>query len=170
MRLINIDAFIRRESMVHPGEQVDRRTKVLDSSEMTKPPNTRFYYSGSAAWRQQPCLIHIRVTLHTYHPNITNLSDHPKPSPILPPSCSPMHSPRQGIRRREWRSGTSSRVRPLPIFLTQLHAPNTSAFSAVTDAFPLIHHLTNRRTCTCVIIKFHNQTLKPVRVRLRKTR
>ena len=46
IRLINIDAFLRRESMIHPGEQVDRRTKVLDSSEMTKPPNTRFYYIG----------------------------------------------------------------------------------------------------------------------------
>ena len=46
IRLINIGAFLRRESMIHPGEQVDRRTKVLDSSEMTKPPNTRFYYIG----------------------------------------------------------------------------------------------------------------------------
>ena len=35
MRLINIDAFFRRESLIHSGEQVDRRTKVLDM--------TRFY-------------------------------------------------------------------------------------------------------------------------------
>ena len=31
MRLINIDAFFRRESLIHSGKQVDRRTKVLES-------------------------------------------------------------------------------------------------------------------------------------------
>ena len=30
MRLINIDVFFRRESLFHSGEQVDRRTKVLE--------------------------------------------------------------------------------------------------------------------------------------------
>ena len=30
MRLINIDAFLRRESLIHSGKQVDRRTKVLE--------------------------------------------------------------------------------------------------------------------------------------------
>ena len=30
MRLINIDAFFRRESLIHSGEQVERRTKVLE--------------------------------------------------------------------------------------------------------------------------------------------
>ena len=30
MRLININAFFRRESLIHSGEQVDRRTKVLE--------------------------------------------------------------------------------------------------------------------------------------------
>ena len=30
MRLINIDAFLQRESLIHSGEQADRRTKILE--------------------------------------------------------------------------------------------------------------------------------------------
>ena len=30
MRLINIDAFLQRESLIHSGQQVDRRTKIFE--------------------------------------------------------------------------------------------------------------------------------------------
>ena len=30
MRLINVNAFLWRESVIHSGEQVDRRMKVLE--------------------------------------------------------------------------------------------------------------------------------------------